>query len=220
VDLDFTFRNDDDRRTWEGVYANLDYEVPDSFEPGDTVLDLGAHIGCFARLCAERGACVIAAEPAEDNIRVFRLNTEPQKGRIMLVSRAVVPPGHPRMTWLVHCPVPGGFSGHTLVLHPDKGDSEEVPTITLDELIELAGPKIRFCKMNIEGSEYEVLRTATLLGRIQTLMVQFHNVSGENPEDGRAWLQAQGFVEDRWDVQLSHDDHVTPNFWNFRGTRK
>ncbi|MEZ4195097.1 MAG: FkbM family methyltransferase [Candidatus Paceibacterota bacterium] len=81
--------------------------------------------------------------------------------------------------------------------------SYEVESVTIDDIIELLKvPKIDLLKIDIEGSEYDVLNNVspTTLGKISQLIVEFHHgtVSEFTPEDThrvRRKLQEQGFIE-------------------------
>lgn len=59
---------------WANVYNRNEYELPDSLA-GQTVVDLGGHIGSFARLCLDRGAQhVLSYEPLAENCQAYRHN--------------------------------------------------------------------------------------------------------------------------------------------------
>jgi len=55
----------------------------------DRVLDIGAHIGAFSRLCAQRGACVVAVEPEPNNIEVLRRNTQEFNQQVVVWPAAI-----------------------------------------------------------------------------------------------------------------------------------
>jgi FkbM family methyltransferase len=211
-----SFRNRDDRWIWEDAYTLNYWGVPAQFMPGEIALDCGGHIGSVAVLAAERGATVVTVEPASSNLHMLAINTQHLGGHVRIIPAAVVARGGPKQIRLVHCPVEGGFSGHTTVLHPDRGSHEDVATVEFDKLV--CRP-IRYCKLNIEGAEYEILRRCEVLDRIQAIAVQFHRVGGEDPEQGRELLKKAGFRELRWLPNPSQLPPYTMNFWDFWGTR-
>jgi FkbM family methyltransferase len=133
--------------------------------PGDLAFDIGAHVGNRTRALRRLGARVIALEPQP---RLARLLARQFAGdpAVTVVAAAVgAAPGSAtlhasRRTPTVATLSPGwiervrhapSFAG---VRWPDR---HEVPVTTLDALIARHG-RPRFCKIDVEGFEAEVLR--------------------------------------------------------------
>ena len=76
---------------------------------------------------------------------------------------------------------------------------------------QVSGITLDWVKMNIEGSEYELIRfleSSSILKRVKTLVVQFHEIKGESLESmhiilGRTHVKKWGYeyVWERWDVR-------------------
>ncbi len=65
---------------WSSVCNRNEYRLPDSLA-GQTVVDLGGHIGSFARACLDRGAeHVLSVEPLPANCQAFRHNLAVEPG--------------------------------------------------------------------------------------------------------------------------------------------
>jgi FkbM family methyltransferase len=152
----------------------------DALGPAPMVLDLGANTGRFSAALVERypDARLVLVEPdpllqqalaerfgARENVALFR-------GIVTRDTRLRVP---------FHlCRVPEGNS--TQLAHAQAFASEtrsiEVEAIRLDELVRRLGrPRIALVKMDIEGSEYDVIESLedSTLGLIDQLSVEFHD---------------------------------------------
>jgi FkbM family methyltransferase len=133
--------------------------------PGDLAFDVGAHVGdrtrCFARL----GARVIAIEPQPDLAAWLHRQFAGEPKVAVIESALGAAPG--RATLLMSRRTPTvttlsaawvervqGTRGFERVAWQDR---REVPVTTLDDLIARHG-RPRFCKIDVEGFEAEVLR--------------------------------------------------------------
>lgn len=131
--------------------------------PGDLVFDVGAHVGTRTAEFTELGARVVAVEPQAECLKTLNR----QFGTVPSVT--IVPAGlaseigsrrlfHSTESTLA------SMSPDFLDTVQDSGrfgnatwdDGAEVPTTTLDALIAAHGSP-RFCKIDVEGLESEVL---------------------------------------------------------------
>jgi FkbM family methyltransferase len=133
--------------------------------PGDLAFDVGAHVGNHTRCFAGMGARVIAIEPqpafAAWLRRLFRGRPQVTVVECALAAAPGVVElyGSPRTPtvatvsrrWIETVRASGGFE------RVRWADAVPVPAITLDTLIARYGLP-RFCKIDVEGSEAEVLQ--------------------------------------------------------------
>jgi FkbM family methyltransferase len=136
-------------------------------EPGDLVFDLGANVGARTALFRELGATVVAVDPQPSSVEALesRFRDDP---RVVVVDKAVAasPGPHTLMVdadsglstisrgWIEAATASGRF--------PQAAWSHkvEVTGTTLDALIDEFG-RPRFSKIDVEGSEAEVLKGLT-----------------------------------------------------------
>jgi FkbM family methyltransferase len=128
---------------------------------GDTVIDLGAYKGEWAEKIYEKYGCkIIVVEPTE-YIRGFQYGTVINKAAGTHAGKLSF----------------GGRAYCTSVMEP--GD-HEYECIDINEVIKGAG-NIAVLKINIEGSEYDILMhiiSAGLHKNIKNIQVQFHEIAG------------------------------------------
>ncbi len=134
---------------------------------GDLCFDVGANVGNRTDTFLKIGAKVVAVEPQPDCIDT--LNSQFGKvDNVTIVPKAVdASPGHSCINvgssstlstmsdeWIDSMKKSGRFDGH------DWDKKIKVETTTLDLLIEKYGIP-RFCKIDVEGFEYNVLQGLT-----------------------------------------------------------
>jgi FkbM family methyltransferase len=133
--------------------------------PGDLAFDIGAHVGNRTRCFRGLGANVIAIEPQPDFAAWLRWQFGGDPGVTVVEGALGATPGRatlhisrrtPTVTtlsesWTREVRQGRGFAG---VAWPDR---REVPLTTLDALIARHG-RPRFCKLDVEGFEAEVVR--------------------------------------------------------------
>jgi FkbM family methyltransferase len=117
-------------------------------EPGDLFLDIGANVGIYSLVAAERGAQVIAAEPdpgtCERLLENAALNGYPIEVHCTAVAGA---PGRARLTVGLDCV--------NRLVADDLAESQDVAVVTLDELI--GDRRAAGVKVDVEGAEQLVL---------------------------------------------------------------
>lgn len=133
---------------WANVCNRNEYELPESLA-GQTVVDIGGHIGSFARACLDRGAeRVVSVEPLKENCLAYRHNLAAYDGRWKLIEAAAFG-GQP--------PEAATMWGYSLL---QTGEWERVSVKT----IQLGRLECDLLKLDVEGAEYEILASADLSG--------------------------------------------------------
>lgn len=162
------------------------YRIP-YMRPTDSVVDIGAHIGCATLLCMMRGAGkVLAFEPDPDNFALLERNVAGQLG-ITAVHAAVWQEG-----FVTYSGYPGGNTACGSCM-PDvtvggKNDELPVPTVTLDHILAQMQPqrRLRLLKIDCEGGEFPILYTSKRLAQIDEIVGEIHHMP---------WLKNSGLVE-------------------------
>lgn len=165
--------------SWNGIYArpidafilweiNFHDEYTElEIRPGDTVLDLGAHIGGFTRWALQQGAAqVIAVEPHPESFALLMRNTT---GYPVVALHGMVG------TDVVY----GGGNPMNVGMVKRRGFHRiDAPEYDLDLLLRNRRPDI--VKMDIEGAEWGLLDRNPRLdpARELALEIHFHAVRG------------------------------------------
>jgi FkbM family methyltransferase len=167
-----------------GVGAYDFSDIP--FEPGDVVIDIGAHVGIVSTWLARAhpGVRVLAFEPVPDLFRLLVGNLARNGvGNVEAANLAVTADGR-AVDMVLHGSNTGGATSQ-LGLEVTDHRHYTVPSTTLDRIFDEHGiDRCRLLKIDCEGSEYEVLLTSRRLGRVEHLRGEFH----ENRH-----LRAQGY---------------------------
>lgn len=196
--LEFAYRpgTQDELCIREVIFRN-EYKLPDRFEPDDRIVDIGAHIGSFAVACLERGAKKLwCYEPVSGNFELLDKNLRRGWRRWSSVDgRDSIdnPPDiqihkmavwrNDEMGWRAINKTVAAETAMAVVLTDEEterfpGACEQVPTIPFDRVIFNAteGWKypIRLCKIDAEGSEWQMLEDSKTLGHINELVIECH----------------------------------------------
>jgi FkbM family methyltransferase len=158
---------------------------------GDTVIDVGAHVGRYTLIASKRvgsKGLVIAAEPDPTNIQMLESNIELNHFTNVKIVRCAICAEHKKIKLYL----PGNDSQVTIynTIMQDRAHSSErsvdVDGYTLNYLadqyiVPIRGDNVKeiWIKIDVEGAEYEVLKGATnLLSRNQdiSVLIEIHNL--------------------------------------------
>lgn len=164
----------------ERIYDNRHLRI----EPGDVIVDVGAHLGVYTAFALAKGAGqVVAIEPEPVNLACFKqtFDEEITHGRVRLVEVAA---WDSRDVLVFDVPGEGNTGGGRI----DGGEGEshvlfsgtiEVPAVPIDDVVaELGLERVDIIKMDIEGAERQALtgarRTLARFGP-QLALCTYHN---------------------------------------------
>jgi len=195
--LDFQLRaGTDDSRVLFEIHVQECYGAA-VIEPGATVVDIGANIGCFSIWAAQKASRVIACEPHPDNLEILRRNAAINR----TTNLEIIP-----------CAI-SGVSGKSELFFPENDTffgryslqnrrgtpSVEVTCLTLEDLLlQTHVTSIDLMKIDCEGSEYEILYATAgrTLSQIQQIILECHTIP-DRPHwcqtDLARFLEGQGF---------------------------
>jgi FkbM family methyltransferase len=163
----------------EICYYNA-YRLGDFYHPlaGDTVLDVGAHVGLFTlRVLRQESHCrVVAIEPSAENFGCLEHNVRRSTASASARTyQLAVGAGYGKVT-MMDLPTNRSFDARTTLAR--AGDKTAADVVPLSRLLELAGAdEVSLLKMDTEGAEYGAFATAEdeVLPRIQRLAMEYHD---------------------------------------------
>lgn len=170
----------DERTWWLGTHEPETQAALRQVLSSDTVLyDVGAHIGFYALPAARLGAEVIAFEPDPDNAARLRAHVDRNHlgDKVRTVEAAAWSNSCSSITFRRGWPrSQGGVSWRNRQPVLAAGEIIEVATVCLDDFIAGGGPVPDVIKVDVEGSESEVLKGAanTLRDHHPALIVEVH----------------------------------------------
>jgi FkbM family methyltransferase len=151
-----------------------DYNFPASA----VVMDIGAHHGEWASLFAPTHPCrIFSYEPIPEFFHQAR-------GRVFPLENVTLKNyGIGAKTELRTFRIKGDMTGPWA----DAGDTQIVNLVAIaQELRNLSEPEIALAKINIEGSEYDLMEAILdegLAPRFRNLQIQYHGIPDLNPQE-------------------------------------
>lgn len=169
--------------------------VMSALRPGDTFVDIGAHIGYFtllgAALVGDAGK-VIAVEPVDENFRQLEKHLTSNGLDMVTAVQAVVSAENGERSIFFNADNDGGHALWDPAEHPANALTRENPradtvaSVTLDRLFKQNGiDTVRLMKIDTEGAEAEIIdgaREVFLSGRIEFVIMEV-NAGGLNLMD-------------------------------------
>lgn len=176
-----------DRDAFRESFLQRDYLGPgQSISPGDTVVDIGANMGCFtifaARAVGPSGR-VIAVEPASETFAQLGRNIQLTKlSNVTLVQAAVAgEPGEVTLTTSENSLFTSMFD--KIDGRENSGRSEQVEAITLEQIMNRNKlDHVDFLKLDCEGAEHGIVDTisGTTFRLFRQIAMEIHDVDGSS----------------------------------------
>jgi FkbM family methyltransferase len=142
--------------------SNADKFYGQFIQNGDLCFDIGANVGARAKIFRRLGAKVICLEPQKECLKVLN-STFKNDNNVKIIGSAVGEKvGTAQLTMSIHNDLIASLSDKYVKESRFSGDfddskTQEVSVTTLDDLISKYG-KPKFCKIDVEGFELEVLK--------------------------------------------------------------
>lgn len=162
------------RTMWLGLFEPAEsHLLTELLKPGDTFIDVGAHIGWFTTIasrCVGESGQVIAVEPYPQNANGLRANIELNKCENVLVIDAALGSREGKLTLSK-----GSSSGGVTALEwTTRRGLIEVPMSTLDRLAAEID-SVALIKIDVEGWEADVLKGASnTLSRTRCVLIEIN----------------------------------------------
>jgi FkbM family methyltransferase len=187
-----------DRLVVNDVVCRNEYQLPDCFHASDVIIDVGAHIGCFAYAAIQRGSRQVHCyEPDRDNCRrtETHLREYLDAGWVQLSELAVwrSDRNDDELRFDGYQPFPKSFVGMEGIINTGNGSvlwgsGEVVAKVALDEAIDRitshGARRIRMLKLDCEGAEWPILLTSQRLHLVDEIVGEFHELGGPYLEIG------------------------------------
>jgi FkbM family methyltransferase len=176
----FVFRpGTNDEAMFRHLLTHNEYRLPDHFEPGDIIVDVGVHIGGFCYSALSRGARRVHGFEAEpSNCATARQNVAAFGSRVTIHNKAVWRSDRPAGTLRVSYSMDRANTGGHSVFWDMPG--VDIPSVPFDDvLLELTDggkKRIALLKIDCEGSEFPILLTATRLDLVDRIVGEFHEM--------------------------------------------
>lgn len=206
-------RSDDGRILFD-VFAKGCYR-PRAITKGGTVIDIGANIGAFSLLAAQRGAIVYAYEPHPLNLMLLGANCALNGFSDVHINSVCVAAKAGRAA--LYIPDNDAFVGR-YSLYPGRGSrTVEVSVVSVKTMFTEVPPGPIDCiKLDCQGSEYEILYEAGAenLSRTREILVECDEFAPDGPKYSitslSKYLQDLGFdVEAAGNLLHARRDHRT-----------
>jgi len=188
---------DFDASTLQEVYFKGIYQESDSIKPGDTVVDVGGHIGSFTLKVAGEvgpGGLVVTIEPSTENFNLLSRNVETNRLSNVRLYKVAAGSREGGEVDLQLAKRRGENSLYGAAKSEPIG-RERVPMRTVDSIVqELHLTRVDFMKIDVEGAELEVLKgsSETLLKYGPAIAMETHDF-GPSEQEISAFLKERGY---------------------------
>lgn len=138
--------------------------------PKDVVLDIGANIGAFSVLNADKVKRILAYEPEPENFLLLKKNIARNEiENIRCVRRAIV--GDDSLSVTLYKNTKKNMGSHSMYVK--RGRIPIVVTAShIDEVILKHKPTV--AKIDIEGAEFDIVMNSTKLGTLREVIIEYH----------------------------------------------
>lgn len=176
-------------------YQNSRFFAPEYRPRGEHIIvDIGAHIGVFSLLAAEKAmkGRVYSIEADEQNYHYLKTNVE--LNDLSNISTYLLALTNYRGTGKLY--FANANRAHSLC-EPVSENWNEVTTDTLANfIVDNSINHVDYMKINVEGAEYSILLSTpkSIMKRIRLMLIEFHPSDKHNEHDLKRYLEHCGFT--------------------------
>jgi len=172
------------------IYYHNVYDIHHIYEPGEIVIDVGAHVGVFTLKAAQRKAIVHAIEPHPDNFKMLVQNVTRNQLKNVICHECGLGEDEGQFKLWLH---PNLSGSHSLRFKREKWIA--IKLMTLDSFMKEEDiDEVSLLKMDVEGAEPEVLRGAKdSMKNVKEVVVAAYHFS-EEASIVEAILEVFGFA--------------------------
>ena len=218
VDVMFAARGPVDEAIVRDVCERDIYRLVEVKTAPATILDVGAHIGCFSALAAHRwpNARIVACEPDLANYVLLDRHLKPclTRGQIEVVNKAVLGDDVSETDFWAVADKAHQNSGGGSCCRQEPGSARvRTQAISIEQLWREQGlTTCDLLKLDCEGAEYSILeglKKAQLLPHVGRIVGEWHCGFGRmsSPQDAEAELQRILSPTHRLSVELKEGSH-------------
>jgi FkbM family methyltransferase len=174
-----------------GEYKDVELIIKSAKAP---VIDVGAQAGFFSLYCRALNSEVpiYAIEPDEANLETLEDNLSFNN----IDNIEIIPAALAGQTGLRDFYISSDTHNHSLfkILTPQITKTGRVKTYSLDDFLKEQGlEEVSLLKLDIEGSEYEVLNNFTDWDKIRNIILEYHDFAEHNHDQLEKLLQEKGY---------------------------
>lgn len=176
------------------------YYIPQGFEiqKGDTVVDIGAHIGTFSVFASGFASKIYSFEPLDENFQLLKENIAINNiGDIAVPFNSAVSDKTGKREFFI---CSNNSAGHSFYFSESfcKNKKIIVPTVSLEDFVASNNISvINFLKIDCEGAEYDILLKCPtrVLNIVQKISMECHDIdSDRNVSLLEDFLKENGFA--------------------------
>lgn len=162
---------------------------------GDTVIDIGAHMGVFSVYASELNPSgkIYAFEPFIENFRKLEEHKQINKKHNLEVYNKGISDSEGTKTLFLS--PDNNTGGHSLHLKQDSDRTVEIQTIRLDTFCQEKGiEKINYLKLDCEGAEFDILNSnKDILKMVDKIALECHPFEDNTIDSMTQLLARYGF---------------------------
>lgn len=192
-------RNTGDRSVAAEIFNHREYKLSEEaiINAEHTIIDVGAHIGLFSLYCRalNEKVKIIALEPEPENFALLKDNLEANDTENIEIEKVALSKKASKQ--LLKLDEQDRLNNYLIVKEDlKKARSVLVNTDTFSEICKKYNiDRISLLKMDIEGGEYDVLKSLTHndFNKIESVILEYHEDKKQNHKELEIILRENGF---------------------------